>query len=111
MKQLIPALLFVIALSSSAKDSPAKRVPVADAATAVAIARPAAIKVYGRSQIANEEPLTASLADGVWSVYGTLCCPDRKGKRSCVAGACVGGVVKVEIRQSDGKVLSITHTK
>lgn len=83
---------------------------VPDADTAIAIARRAAIKIYGKSKIDYEEPLTASVEDGVWSVYGTLCCSDREGKRTCEVGQCVGGVVKVQIRQSDGSILSMSHT-
>lgn len=107
-------LLLTTVLPSSAvgqESKPATEVRVPDAARAIAIARPAAIKVYGKRQINYEEPLTASLEDGVWSVYGTLCCPDRKGKRTCEVGKCVGGVVNVRIRESDGKLVSITHTK
>jgi hypothetical protein len=51
------------------------------------------------------------LEDGVWNVYGTLCCPGRKGQRTCEIGKCVGGVAAVKVRQSDGKILSISHTK
>lgn len=85
------------------------RVP--DAATAIAIARPAAIRVYGRKKIDYEDPLTASIEEGVWAVSGTLCCPDHQGRRSCEVGACVGGVVMVRIRQSNGRILSISHGK
>lgn len=110
MKQIVIGLVLIIALSASAQNSSsAGSVRVPDAATAISIARPAAVKVYGKHQIDYEEPLTASLNDGVWSVYGTLCCPDRNDKRNCEA-LCVGGVVEVRIRQKDGKVLSVTHT-
>jgi NTF2 fold immunity protein/Carboxypeptidase regulatory-like domain len=95
-------------LSLQTPQSP-RHVRVPDAATAVAIARPAATKVFGKRQIDSEEPLNASLNDGVWSVYGTLCCVDRDGKPTC-DGRCVGGTVLVKIRQRDGKILSITHT-
>ncbi|SRR6266568_2050743 len=97
MKQIVIGLLLIIALSVSAQDSSsAGTVRVPNVATG------------GKRQIDYEEPLTASLRDGVWSVYGTLCCPDRDGKRNCEA-LCVGGVAKVQIRQEDGKVLSVTH--
>ena len=85
------------------------RVP--DSATAIAIARHAAIKVYGKRIIEYEEPLTASLDDGAWIVGGTLCCPDLNGKRVCEIARCVGGVVKIKIRQRDGRILSMTHAK
>lgn len=86
-------------------------VRVPDAATAMALARAAAIKFYGRRKIEYEEPLTASLAYGIWSVEGTLCCPDRNGKRICEIGKCEGGVLTVKMRRADGKILSMTHTK
>jgi hypothetical protein len=81
------------------------------AALALSIAEPALIKVYGKRQIDYERPLTAKLDDGIWSVYGTLCCPDSKGQRTCDMGKCVGGVAVLKLRQSDGKILSISHTK
>jgi hypothetical protein len=85
------------------------RVP--DAATALSIAEPALAKVYGKRQIDYEKPLTAKLENGVWKVYGTLCCPDRNERRTCEAGKCDGRVAALELRQSDGKILSISHTK
>jgi hypothetical protein len=112
MKFMIAALLLTLALAVSGQDSAVgNHVRVPDAAKAIAIARPAAIHVYGRKTIDYEEPLTTSIKDGVWSVYGTLCCPDRQGRRSCEIGSCVGGVVIVRIRQSNGRILSITHGK
>lgn len=112
MKHMTAALLLTVALAVSGQDSSSSNhVRVADAVTAIAIARPAAIHVYGRKKIDYEEPLTASIENGIWSVYGTLCCPDGQGKRSCEVGKCVGGVVIVRIRQSNGSILSITHGK
>jgi hypothetical protein len=34
--------------------------------------------VYGKKQIESEEPFTAQLKDDVWTVSGTLRCPDDK---------------------------------
>ena len=98
-----------IVLASSAQDPKDARVP--DSATAIAIGRHAAIKVYGKKTIEYEEPLRAFLNDGIWTVGGTLCCPGRNGERNCEIGRCVGGVVAIKIRQSDGKILSMTHGK
>jgi hypothetical protein len=86
-------------------------VRVPDAATAVSIAEPALAKVYGKRQIDYEKPLTAKLENGVWQIYGTLCCPDRNGQWTCETGKCDGGVAALQLRQSDGKILSISHTK
>ena len=105
------ALLLLAFTSSAQKSQPATKVRVPDAATALSIAEPALIKVYGKRQIDYERPLTATLDDGIWSVYGTLCCPDAKGKRTCDVGKCVGGVAALKLRQSDGKILSVSHTK
>jgi hypothetical protein len=82
------------------------RVP--DETAALQIAEPVLIKIYGKRVIDDERPLKAMLVDGVWNVYGTLCCPDKKGH--CEFG-CAGGVAHMKIRQSDGKVLSVMHTK
>jgi hypothetical protein len=112
MRAAILGVLLLLPLPSLSQDTqPAPNVPVPDAATALSIAEPALIKVYGKRQIDYERPLTAILEDGIWSVYGTLCCPDRKGRRTCEVGKCLGGVAALKLRQSDGKVLSISHTK
>jgi hypothetical protein len=112
MTPIVPGLFLVIALALSAQDSPwPKQLRVPDAATAIAIARPAAIHVYGRKQIDCEDPLTASIEKRVWSVFGTLCCPDSRGKRTCEFGRCLGGVVIVRIPQEVGRILSFTHGK
>jgi hypothetical protein len=112
MKATILGTLLLMVLASSAQDSqPSTTVRVPDAATALSIAEPALIKVYGKHQMDYEKPLTAALDDGIWNVDGSLCCPDLKGRRTCEIGKCVGGVAAAKIRQSDGKILSITHTK
>lgn len=87
------------------------QVTVSDTATALKIAEPALIKEYGKRTIDSERPLTAKLESGIWTVYGTLCCPDRNGHRTCEEGKCVGGVATLKLRQRDGKILSIAHTK
>lgn len=86
-------------------------VRVPDAATAVHIAERALAEAYGKRQIDHERPLTAVLDDGIWTVHGTLRCPDRVGTITCELGKCVGGVASLKLRQSDGKILSISHTK
>lgn len=82
MKSLPFGIVLLAAFTLTAPDSRsqfATEVKVSDAATALKIAEPALIKTYGRRQIDDERPLTAKLEDGIWSVYGTLCCPDEKG--------------------------------
>lgn len=111
-KAAVLATLLSIAASLSAQGSPpASTVRVPDAATALTIAEPALVKAYGKRQIDYEKPLTAVLDGGVWSVYGTLCCPDTKGQRTCEVGKCLGGVAEARVRSSDGKILSISHPK
>jgi hypothetical protein len=87
----------------------AVRIP--DDATALKIAEPALIKTYGKRHIDRERPLTATLEQGIWTVAGTLYCSDHKGHRTCQQCICFGGVAVLKLRQSDGKILSITHYK
>ena len=74
--------------------------------TAVQIAEAVLIPVYGKEQIESEQPFTAQLKDDVWTVSGTLRCPDGKGG---VTNECVGGVAVVEISKVDAHVLSMIH--
>lgn len=110
MKAILFTLCLVFALDIVAQKSGTASVRVPDSESAIAIAHKRAGKIYGEKQIAGEEPLHAVLKDGIWTVYGTLCCPDGEGKRRCNE-SCDGGVVEVRIRRSDGKVLSISHGK
>jgi NTF2 fold immunity protein len=107
-------IVLFVAGGSMAQEPPSQsttQVRVPDSATALSIAEPALIKVYGKKQIDYEMPLTATFEDGIWSIYGTLCCPDRNGRRTCEVGKCLGGVAALRLRQRDGKVLSVSHTK
>ncbi len=54
---------------------------------------------YGHEQIDQQLPLTAKLRKGVWQVRGTL----PKGM--------LGGVLEVDVQQSDGMVVRLTHSK
>ena len=81
---------------------------VPDAGAALKIAEPVLIKTYGKRQIDDERPLTATLDNGVWTVSGTLWCTDRSGHRT---HQCFGGTAVLKLRQSDGKILSIIHYK
>lgn len=110
MRTIICAMLVSVAFTLSAQNTPpANSIRVPNATTALRIAERALIKVYGKQQIDYERPLKATLQDGIWSVYGALCCPGRKGQRTCEVGQCVGGVATLKLRQRDGKVLSISH--
>ena len=108
----ILATLLLVAFPSTAQNAqPIPSVRVPDAATAVAIAEPALDKIYEKKVIDYEKPLTATLENGVWYVYGTLCCLDQHSQRDCEPGKCVGGVAELKVRQRDGKILSVIHTK
>jgi hypothetical protein len=62
-------LILAVALASSAQmPREAKPLRVPDSASAISIARLAAIRVYGKRNIQYEEPLNASLDDGLWTV-------------------------------------------
>jgi hypothetical protein len=116
MKTTLIGVIFATALVPVVAQGPQvpASVRVPDAATALRIAEPALVKVYGKEQIDYERPLIAELKNGVWNVSGMLCCPDGKGRRVCNTAkkpVCVGGVASAAIRQQDGKILGITHGK
>ena len=72
---------------------------IPDAETAITVAMAALIPIYGKDTIQKEEPFTASLSNGVWTVHGSL----SKGM--------VGGVAIAEISQKVGKILRVVHEK
>jgi hypothetical protein len=55
--------------------------------------------IYGAENIAREKPYRATLADGVWTVEGSL----LKGSK--------GGVAVASIAKKDGRILGVTHGK
>ncbi len=79
-----------------------------DSQTAVKIAEAALIPVYGEKQIRSEEPFTAQLKGDVWTVGGTLRCPDGKGG---LTTDCDGGVAVVKLSKTDGHILFMMHYK
>jgi hypothetical protein len=79
---------------------------VPDAKTAVNIAEAVLTPVYGKKQIESERPFTATLKDGVWTVVGTLRCPDGKGG---VTTLCDGGVAVLRIAKQDARVVYMMH--
>ena len=81
---------------------------VPDSKTAVKIAEAVLIPVYGEKQIESERPLTATLKNGLWTVTGTLRCPDSKGG---TATSCDGGVAEVRISKDDARILYMLHGK
>jgi len=89
--------------------TPAASAAVPDAVTAVRLAEKALSKVYGKRQIESEKPFYARVSEGVWTVGGTLYCGRKHGYFDI--SPCLGGVATAEIRQSDGHVLQVWHTK
>jgi hypothetical protein len=79
---------------------------IPNAATAVKMAEPELLRLYGASVIASERPLTAYLWGEMWVVSGTL----HRGKRTNSAD-CVGGVATAHLSKSDGRVVEIFHTE
>jgi hypothetical protein len=71
---------------------------VPNAAVAIKIAIAVWEPIYGEKKIAAEAPYRASLADGVWTVEGTL--PKKH---------MLGGVAIAEIAQEDGRILRVSH--
>jgi hypothetical protein len=67
--------------------------------TAVAIAEAVLIPIYGEDNVRSERPFKAALANGVWTVGGTL------------PPSFVGGTAVVRLAKSDGRVLFVMHLK
>ncbi len=99
-------LLTTVALCQSTTRP--KHAPVPDSEAAIARAEAVLIPVYGKKQIESERPFTATLKDDVWTVAGTLYCPDGKGGRTT---DCVGGVAIVKIAKRNGRILYMEHGK
>lgn len=81
---------------------------VPDSTTAVKIAEAVLTPVYGNDKVASEQPFKAELKDEIWTVSGTLHCPDGKGGTTTL---CDGGVAVVEISKVDAHVISMVHYK
>lgn len=73
--------------------------------TAIAIAVAVWNPIYGKDLIAKEKPYSAKLADGVWVVSGSL-------KRFMgLHGTTKGGCAIAHIKQENGEILNISHSK
>jgi len=102
----VALVLTSLSLAQDAANAP-KSVRVPDAETAVKIAEAALIPVYGKKHIEAERPFNATLTGDVWTVAGTLRCPDGKGG---ITTDCLGGVALVRISKKTGRVLYMQHT-
>jgi hypothetical protein len=107
---VVVAVLAVVAQSALGQSAQSASAPVKvpDAATAVTLAEKILGNVYGKKKIEAEEPFEASLYGSIWHVGGTLYC--GKGRLS-QGNQCAGGVAMIDIRQRDGHVVKIWHTK
>lgn len=68
--------------------------------TAIAIAVAVWNPIYGKDVIAKEKPYSANLVDGVWFVSST---PSK--------GTVKGGNAIAQIRQKNGEILNVIHSK
>ncbi len=98
----------VLAISATAQYKPDKGF-VPDKATAIRIAEAVLTPAYGERVVLSERPYSAKLEKGVWTVTGTLWCVGAKGRP--IKGTCEGGTAEVKISKSDGRILSMIHTK
>lgn len=76
---------------------------VPDSATAVAIAEAVLIRIYGEKQVASERPFIATLDGDLWTVTGTLHCPNSP--------RCNGGTAVATISKTDGRIGDVCHGK
>jgi len=81
---------------------------IPDKTTALKVAEPELIRIYGERIIRSEQPLDAGVSGDTWIVNGTLHCSDGKGGRTSI---CLGGVATAHLSKSDGRVLQIFHTQ
>jgi hypothetical protein len=100
-KPALALLVFSLVPLASGQPSAPKNGYVPNEDTATAIAEAVLIPAYGKDKILSERPFTARLKAGVWTVSGTLRCPDGRGGTTT---SCVGGVAVVEISKADARI-------
>ena len=115
------SLYLVLALAVQAARVQPKNGYVPDAATAIKVAEAVLSPIYGEKKIEDERPFTASLKDDVWTVTGTVPCPETKAGESDTAVrpgfkaekqiGCYGGAAEIRISKEDGRILFVTHYK
>lgn len=105
---LLSSVLLLATVALCQSTARPKHAPVPDTEAAIARAEVALIPVYGKKQIESERPFTATLKGDVWTVWGTLYCPDGKGGTRT---DCEGGVAMVKIDKRNGHVLHMEHGK
>jgi|SRR5579859_1770613 len=81
---------------------------VPDAATAVKVAEAVLTPIYGAKTIQSERPFTATIEADIWTVNGTLPCPEAKTDNRV---SCKGGVATVKISKTDARIIFVWHGK
>jgi hypothetical protein len=110
MKQyLILCCTLAIVTPVISQEAP-RRNYVPNSETAIAIAEAVLSPVYGKKKIESERPFRASLTDDVWTVAGTLYCPNGKPQSDRLP-SCDGGTAVVKISKLDARIISMTHYK
>lgn len=98
---------FLLAATAQTLSNPSNDGYVPDSTTAIRIAKAVLIPVYGEKKVESERPFKATLKTGIWTVHGTLHCPDGK---SGITTSCVGGTAKVNLMKSAGPVLQVSES-
>jgi hypothetical protein len=105
---ILSSVLAFVTLAASQVGSKRDYVPSSE--TALAIAEAVFIPVYGKKVIESERPFKATLKDDVWTITGSLYCPEGRPQSERLP-SCVGGVAVVKISKIDAHVISMTHYK
>jgi len=104
-------VLLTVLLSSSSFQTDKFRDYVPNKATAIKIAEAVWLPIYGE-KIYSERPFEATLrGDTLWVVTGTLNGANGYDSTTGELSVTVGGVVYIEIRKKDGKILIVNHGK
>jgi hypothetical protein len=89
--------LLVLSAASEQHSYKPKNGFVPDEKTAIRIAEAVLTPIYGEKQIKSEEPFSANLHDGIWTVEGSI------------AEGVEGGVAIIKISKANGAIVSVTH--
>lgn len=103
MLRYLVALLSAVVWNTGAASGLHSYVPpegfVPDEVTAISIAEAIWKPIYGEDAIRRQQPIKATLANGIWTVVGTL----PEGTK--------GGVAVAEIARRDARVIRVSHGK
>jgi hypothetical protein len=71
---------------------------IPDEKTAISVGVAVLEPIYGKDVVGGEQPFSAVLSGGIWTVKGTF----PKGQR-------FGGVAELRISKKNGCIISVTH--